>query len=100
MDLVTIPAGQFDLGWRFEVPMALRANPVVAEGYVSRCSPKRRVTLAAFDIAREPVRLSELVGDPYELEDVFDLAELCERVDARLGEDGLRLATEDELEVA
>lgn len=99
MDFVTIPGGEFDLGWRFGLPEPLSSNATAAEAYVARCSPKRRVTLASFDIAREAVRLSELVGDPYEL-DVLDLSELCELVDARLAERGLRLASEDELEVA
>lgn len=51
MDLVRIPGGSFELGWRFTLPSDLRANAELAETIdfqISRCSPARTVELAAF----------------------------------------------------
>jgi hypothetical protein len=97
-----IKGGTFTLGWRFQLPADLADDPdalAAAQSYVSRCSPQRVVTIPSFHIATEPAPLEDLVGDPYDLT-VSDLASLCHLLDSELEPMGLRLPTEDELEIA
>jgi hypothetical protein len=103
MDFVAIPGGTFDLGWRFALPKQIRDNTDTAsavESYIAMCSEARKVTLPPFQIARHPLPISELIGDPYRLVGVATLKTLCDLVDERLASDALRLPTEDELEFA
>jgi len=103
MDLVVIPGGTYQLGWRFASPsgvhVASDAASAVAD-FITRCSAKRNVSLPTFEIARDPVPLADLVGDPYELEDVATLGRLCDVVDELLARERLRVPWEDELVAA
>lgn len=56
--------------------------------------------MTPFDIAREAVPFSELIGDPYDPGDVDSIEALCDLVDERLAGDDLRLPSEDEIEAA
>lgn len=104
MKFVTIPAGTFKLGWRFEKSALFNEsadNKSAIDTFVTMCSNQRNVDLPAFSIASEPIPISDLIGDPYDLEDDVDSLEaLCNYVDDVLFADGLRLPTEDELEAA
>jgi hypothetical protein len=105
LDTVTyalIKGGTFTLGWRFQLPADLAADPDAldaAQAYITYCSPQRVVTVPSFYIATEAAPLEDLVGNPYDLK-VFDLASLCNLLDSQLEPMGLRLPTEDELEIA
>jgi len=103
MDLITIHGGRFHLGWRFTLPEEVRLDPETAslvDECIGKCSSERIVALPTFRIARRPIQISDVIGDPYGLEGVSTLHALCEFVDSRLALDGLRLPTEDELEAA
>ncbi len=92
---VTIPSGMYELGWRFTESM-----PAEALVELSRFAPHRTVVLSAFSIAATTVSFESVMGDPYELDELTSLNALCERIDAHLAKNGLRLPTEDELEAA
>jgi hypothetical protein len=103
MDLVVVPGGTFELGWRFTLPSEIRVSSDAArfvDDFITRCSPRRNVALPAFEIAREPVQLADLLGDPYELKDVRTLGRLCDVVDEVLAAQRLSVPSEDELEAA
>jgi hypothetical protein len=104
LKLVPIPAATHELGWRFSLPKRPRADPDVAsliDEYIAKCSPHRHVDLPSFEIARNPIPLADLTGDPYDLpEEVETLVDLCDFVDERLAAEGLRLPSEDELEAS
>lgn len=104
MKFITIPAGMFKLGWRFEQSALFTENTdnkSAINKFVALCSKKRSVDLPAFSIASEPIPISDLIGDPYDLEDDVDSLEaLCNHVDEILLSKGLRLPTEDELEAS
>ncbi len=111
MDLVDIVAATHCLGFERTSLDPEAAEGVSAflgggdiqdlDGFWSRFSEPREVSLPAFRIARTTVPLATLVGDPYSLPDtVEDLAGLCDLVDAALRSRGLRVPLEDELEAA
>src|SRR5215831_19448543 len=98
MDFVAIPGGTFDLGWRFTLPNHVRDDPDTAsavDSYIAMCSEARKVKLPTFQVARHPLRISDLIGDPYRLVGVATLKVLCDIVEERLALDELRLPTED-----
>jgi hypothetical protein len=102
MDFASIPGGTYELGWRFTLPDRVRelADKDAVDGYIARCSVARKVDLAPFEIARQPIRYADLIGDPYDWGRGATLESLCDVVDRRLASDGLRLPSEDELEAA
>jgi len=67
--------------------------------WLRRVSPRRQVRLTTFEIAKTPVRFDSLF-DPYDTEGATCISDVCELVDRRLAEQGLRLPTEDEFEAA
>ena len=104
MKFIPIPGDRYELGWRFSLPDRVRESRAVAslvDGYIAKCSRHRHVELAGFEIARDPIPIADLIGDPYDLpEDIATLQALCDVVDERLMASGLRLPSEDELEAA
>jgi hypothetical protein len=104
MKFITIPSGSYELGWSFDLPKTLYESigtQSAIEAFIEMCSIKRVVTLSEFSITTEPIALSDVIGDPYELDEAIeDLASLCQHLDTILALKGLRLATEDELEVS
>jgi len=103
MTFALIPAGTYELGWRFTLPDRVWEKADVAsvvERHIAMCSVARRVELAPFEIATQPIPLTELVGDAYQLDGVTTLESLCALVDEHLASDDLRLPSEDELEAA
>jgi hypothetical protein len=106
MDSIAVPAGTYDLGWRYTDRLPQRVADSLREiGMLAAempwFSPMRRVTLPAFEVAREAIPIGDLIGDAYDLDPAVNtLQALCDLVDARLARDGRRLPTEDELEAA
>jgi len=102
LSFVRIPSGNYELGWRPRnldaVILDMAEEYWDTEGWETRRSPARCVTLSAFDIARDPVRIDSLL-DPYDLEG-GSIREACGRLNAQLAAVGLRLPTEDEFEAA
>jgi hypothetical protein len=105
LEFITIPAGRHELGWRFSAqitPEVLEqiANFQPLDEFLQQFSPKREVHLPAFRIAKTTIGVEALLGNVYELEHLTTLAEYCDALDAVLAPAGMRLPTEDELEVA
>jgi len=104
LDFHRVEGGAYELGW---LPGSFppEVDAVVREywpplEWVRRVSPRRQLHLASFEIATAPVRFDSLF-DPYEdTEAAASIADVCDLVDRRLAERGLRLPTEDEFEVA
>jgi hypothetical protein len=104
LSFVEIPAGEHELGWRFTSLLSDEARKALEEfvgldTFLTSFSLKRKVSLSSFEIATTPVHIEEVLGEDIELE-VETLAELCDLLDDTLRENGLRLATEDEIEAA
>lgn len=105
MKFAQIPAGHFQLGWRYtgELPedalCAWRDFAPLPDS-LQRFSVTRRVLLPGFSIATRALPLAEILGDLDALDDLEGIAPLCELVDAKLAEQQLRLPSEDELEAA
>ena len=99
-----VAGGVYELGWQPD-SLPAKVDAVVCEyspplEWMRRVSPRRRVELAAFEIAQAPVRFDSLF-DPYDDTDgMTTIAEVCKLVDRRLAAQGLRLPTEDEFEAA
>lgn len=106
MEFASIPSGSYELGWRYSHLVTDDMAEGLAwigwsEGRSPRLSESRTATLSQFDIATHATPISELIGNPYEIdESVASLSDLCNLVDDLLRNDGLRLPTEDELEAA
>lgn len=63
-------------------------------------SPPRDVVIKPFSISAEPVPWTDLCDDHEKVEDEDSLSAVCSELNAQLAPQGLRLPTEDELEVA
>jgi len=105
MSFVKIPGGAYDLGWQPEnlpsdVLHALREFVDLNE-LSARYSPRRTVKMTSFSISADCIKLRSLMeGAEEELESVSDIQSLCDVVEKLLLVQGLRLASEDEWEVA
>lgn len=106
MTFITIPAATYELGWRFTDSLPEQVVQALSDflpltGATPWRSAHRKVVLAEFEIAAEAFSLEELIGDPYDLdESICSIETLCDFVDERLAEEGLRLPSEDEFEAA
>lgn len=104
MDLVSIPGGTYELGWRHRPEdaalSALEEFVSLAELEV-RHSPPRTVHLSAFEITASCVKLADLTeARPDLFEDASSLSDYCDATDVALKDWGFRLPTEDEFEAA
>lgn len=104
MDLVSIPGGTYELGWRHKPEgaalSALEEFVSLAELEV-RHSPPRTVHLSAFEITASCVKLADLIEARADLfEHAASMSDYCDATDAVLAEWGFRLPTEDEFEAA
>lgn len=65
-----VPAGTYELGWRFNGRLPVAANAALDAFWAwpelrTHFSAQRRVDVAAFHIARDSVSLEALMGDPW-----------------------------------
>jgi hypothetical protein len=101
----TVPAGTYELGWRFDESLPAEARKAITEvtsfaAVRSRFSKRRKAKLSSFAIATTAVAFEDLLGDPDEIDGIGSIKKVCAHIDERLAADGLRLPTEDELEAA
>ena len=107
MEFVSIPGGNYELGWRFDaslpqdVKQALQSFMPMDE-LLTRFSPARTVTLPSFEIATTALDAEDLLGelDDDDFGELLDLADVCNKLDELLEPRGLRVPSEDELEAA
>lgn len=105
MRFVPVAANTYELGWRFtsalpDAALESLSSVVGLQELFARFSPRRTVALAAFEIATTSIPFQDLIGDPYELEEIASIEALCSLIDEKLAPANLRLPTEDELEAA
>ena len=107
LDFVDVPAGPYDLGfrWRDHLPVAAREaleEFLPWEELMIRFSAARTVKLPGFAVATTTVSAEDLLAHLDEDDDrhLICLDDLCAALDQSLATHGLRLASEDELEAA
>ncbi|MDX9981128.1 MAG: hypothetical protein RBU25_13965, partial [Lentisphaeria bacterium] len=74
MDFVSIPSGSYKLGWRFSHLLTEDMTEGLkwigwSNGRSLRLSESRVAILSDFDIATNATPISELIGDPYEIDE-------------------------------
>jgi hypothetical protein len=105
LEFLTIPAGTYSLGWHFSEQISAEILEQIntfqpLNEFLSQFSPQREIHSPAFTIAKTTIAVEALLGNVYELDHLTTLSEYCNALDAVLAPAGMRLPTEDELEVA
>jgi hypothetical protein len=105
LEFATVPGGRFEIGWRFSSQLSDEHwSAIVAfiakEEFLGQFSTQRTVALPGFAIARESISIDEVLAESQDLDAANTLADVCDLVDRALLPFGMRLPSEDELEVA
>ncbi len=105
MEFVEFPSGVFEIGWRHDDALTAEARSGIEAfmpwtSVLERFSAARQVELSAFAMATTTLSAEELLEDLDDDDDLLSIAELCDALDQRLADRGLRVPTEDEVEVA
>jgi len=105
LEFVEVPAGRFEIGWRFTAQLsdeqwdAITAF-ITKEEFLGQFSSQRTVALPGFAIASQSISIDDVLAESEEYDAANTLADVCDLVDRALLPFGMRLPSEDELEVA
>ena len=106
LSFIDVPRCDASLGWRFDSVLSQEAADSLTAhlgDYDFRhelFSPSRKVAIEPFSISAEPILWTELCKDHEKVEAADSLRAICSQLNAQLEPQGLRLPTEDELEIA